>query len=365
MDDAWAADRGVARCRIALSLGALAALALDPTGLGSRSLVFVLLGHLAYSFVLLGMVRRRRPSPERFTPLVTAGDMVAAIVVAILTEDASAPFYFVFFGFAIVPLALRAGLRWSAVATTATVAAYATVILLLHDDPPLHLLVLRSTFLAILGWVVGYLGQELLNLSATVRSLESNAQRTEIARSLHDGFCQALAGVNLRLETCRQLLRNGRTADALAQLGELQKGVTREYDELRSYVRSLADVETRARAHGPDCDTLFTFRADVVGTGTLLEHVLQMSREAVANVLAHANASTATITIHPSGSALVVAIDDDGAGLPADAGVPWSIASRAAELAGDARVVRDGRPGAHLEIVVPSLRSDARPWRAQ
>ena len=49
-------------------------------------------------------------------------------------------------------------------------------------------------------------------LESRIRELESASQRERIARSLHDGYMQALAGVNLRLETCRELLRRGRHA---------------------------------------------------------------------------------------------------------------------------------------------------------
>ena len=49
-------------------------------------------------------------------------------------------------------------------------------------------------------------GQLRTKFESRLRELETVEERQNIARSLHDGYVQALAGVTLRLGTCRELL---------------------------------------------------------------------------------------------------------------------------------------------------------------
>src|SRR5207253_3403683 len=101
-----------------------------------------------------------------------------------------------------------------------------------------------------------------LAVERRLRQVEAARERERIARSLHDDFVQALAAVNVRLETCRQLLRRGRTERALVELTELQVGVNREHDELRNYVRSLVAREVTDPSPAPgDPRTRFAVEA--------------------------------------------------------------------------------------------------------
>ncbi len=164
-----------------------------------------------------------------------------------------------------------------------------------------HFYVMRAAYLAMTGYLVGYLGQERLNQEARLRALESNVQRERIARSLHDGYAQALAGVNLRLESCQELFRRGQQADAMAELRELQAGVRREYDELRAYIRSLIEREiTPAPAEHREA-TRFSVHADFGGSARFVEHVLHIMLEATRNVRRHARASSAAISARTVG----------------------------------------------------------------
>src|SRR5207244_10004126 len=117
--------------------------------------------------------------------------------------------------------------------------------------------VMRPAYLAIMGYLAGYLGQENQKQERRMRVLQAETERERIARSLHDGYAQALAGVNLRLETCRELSRRGRHAEVLGELTELQDGVNREHDELRAYIRSLVDRDVTPVAEDPTTATRF------------------------------------------------------------------------------------------------------------
>ena len=62
-----------------------------------------------------------------------------------------------------------------------------------------NLYLMRAVYLAIAGYLIGFFGQQRAQFEARLRELETVNERQIIARSLHDGYVQALAGVTLRL----------------------------------------------------------------------------------------------------------------------------------------------------------------------
>jgi signal transduction histidine kinase len=109
---------------------------------------------------------------------------------------------------------------------------------------------MRAVYLAIAGYLIGFFGQQRVNFERRLRELETDAERETIARSLHDGYLQALAAVSLRLESCRDMLCSNDLAAALAEIKEIQLGVSREYDEVREYVHSLVAEERPVAGSG-------------------------------------------------------------------------------------------------------------------
>jgi two-component system NarL family sensor kinase len=221
---------------------------------------------------------------------------------------------------------------------------------------PEHEYLMRSAYLGITGYLVGFIGAQRARFEARLLHFEAAAERHEIARALHDGYVQALAGVNLRLETCRELLQTGRPDEVMKQLTELQQGVTREYDSVRSYVRSLVDIEHVA---GNGCqqfaiETLFEVKANFVGRAPTLVQVFEIVLEAVRNTWRHSGAVSAAIDITAADNLIRIAIDDNGVGFHDCKQAPWAIASRVAEYGGCLRIGNGSeRGGAHLEIEIP------------
>jgi signal transduction histidine kinase len=215
--------------------------------------------------------------------------------------------------------------------------------------------IMRPVYLGITGYLVGYLGQQSLELQQRMRQLEVDAQRHRIARDLHDGYAQALAGITLRLEGTRRLLRTNASGEALEELTDLQDSVNREYDELRRYARSLAGIEPTPAA--PDDDgraVRLTLRADVTGSAEMVDQVLGIAREGLANVRRHARATSARIEVRGHAAEVRIEIDDDGVGFRDDV-APWTIASRARAVGGSLHIERDGRRGAHVSITLPNV----------
>jgi len=214
--------------------------------------------------------------------------------------------------------------------------------------------IMRPVYLAITGYLVGYLGQQSLELQARMRQLEVDAQRHRIARDLHDGYAQALAGITLRLEGTRRLLRSDASGEALEELTELQDSVNREYDELRRYARSLAGLDATPSVEDDGAPVRLTLRADVTGSAELVEHVLGIAREGLMNVRRHSRATTARIDIRGDATEVRIDINDDGIGFSDDA-APWTIASRSRDLGARLHIDRGPGSGAHVSITLPNV----------
>jgi len=200
--------------------------------------------------------------------------------------------------------------------------------------------------------LIGFFSQQRARFEAEVRELETRAERQSIARSLHDGYVQALAGVNLRLESCRALLDRNRPKDALMEITDLQTGVAREYDAVRIYLRSLAGidkgpaVDLAARTSDPS----FEVRAAFSGRSLLGEHILQIMLEGLRNSRSHGMANSITIDVHDTDDKVSITIEDDGVGLSDSSSRPWAIASRVAELEGHMSMHSDGSTRLQIEL---------------
>jgi len=359
-------ERKVARCRILLSLFALAAIYLDPINpivigqfgsaggplrVDARALS-VLGAHLGYSLAVLaslsiGLV------PRGIVTITTGADVLFGAVIALFAQGVSSPFY-VFFAFAVIAAGARGGFRFGIGVTSVSIWLYLSLILVSATGPTqLHTYIMGPAYLAIVGYLVAYLGRLRLNLESKLAALERAKERNEIARALHDGCVQTLAGTNLTLGSCQELVRRGRAEEALAALGELQASITREYDGLRTYIRELADHETAPPSF--EFDTRFAVNAQFGGTGPLVEHVLQILLEGVRNVRRHAFARAASIEAQAAGPDIQIRIDDDGLGFADGAGAPWSISSRVDQLGGQVQLARDNRAGAHLAIALRTV----------
>jgi signal transduction histidine kinase len=359
-------ERSIARCRVLLSLAAILAVYVDPTPPAltrwlpltggafvlNRYCVAALLGHLTYSLTLAWAQERSLASPARLARIATWADVFFGAAIALVTEGDTS-IYSVFFAFAVLTVGLRSGLRSALVVTAASTGFY-TLLTVTSATKNQDFYVMRAAYLAMTGYLVGYLGQERLNQEARLRSLEGSAQRERIARSLHDGYAQVLAGVNLRLESCQELFRRGQQADAIVELGDLQSDVKREYDELRAYIRSLVERETAPAPVEQRDATRFSVHAEFGGSALFVEHVLHIMLEGTRNVRRHARARSAAISARAVAGDVVLAIDDDGVGFPDGTAPPWSIASRVSQFGGELVLGKNAHQGGHLLIQLPA-----------
>jgi len=357
----------IARCRLILSVAALIALYIDPTepllsrwiALNSGSFVMdpylltVMAAHLTYSVTAYVGLSRQWFAPARVAVQTMWGDVLFGVIIGALTEGVTSPFYS-FFAFAVVVVGLRAGLRPAMLVTAVSVLLYGLYLclILLSTGHGANVYIMRPIYLAITGYLVGYLGQQRLELQEEIRRRDSAMQRHRIGRDLHDGFIQALASINLRIESCRRSLQANAVGDALTELTDLRESINREYDAVRGYMRTLAGLEETPRPTDECAATQLQIRANLSGSVELVDQVLQIVREGIANIRRHAHAEAATIEIGPAESVVRISIEDNGVGIPAEA-TPWSIRSRVTDIGGELRIVRDHGPGGHLVITLP------------
>jgi signal transduction histidine kinase len=347
-------DLTIARARIALSLLAMLSLWVDPTTPGglfrlTPAEAATLLAHLSYSVGLLAVLSRRA-AIAHLASISIVLDLFFATAISYITLAQTGPSN-VFFVFAIIAAASRPSLKPTIAAIIASVILYSLVVAISIGMSVDNMM--RPVYLAILGYLIGFVGQQRAIFEAQVRELEKRAQRFTIARSLHDGYVQSLAGVNLRLETCRELLGRGRVAETLRELGELQFGVAHEYDGVRAYIRSLAGLDNRgmhelATEVDPRCRLQVTF----AGRGLTGEHLLQMMLEGLRNARRHGTAHRVDINLSGANDGILLTIEDDGVGFADAATKPWAIASRVAELGGHLTVT-SGRGATRLTIEMP------------
>lgn len=355
-------EHDVARCRVLLSFTAILVVWIDPGepllarwfALASGPFtidprIFVIMAtHLSYSvLVFLGLGRFLS---LRLVPYTAWIDLLFAVAITTMTHGLSGPSY-PFFAFAIVTSALRGGLRQAATMTTASLAFYLAFGLLTQQGGA-DVLIMRPVYLAISGYVVGYLGQQRLDLQADMQQLEVAEQRHRIGRELHDGYAQALAGINLRLEGAVRRLRAGAGAEALRELEELHEGVQREFDDFRRYARALAGVEETPAAMGTTAPLELRLTADFTASLPVADQVLGIAREGLSNVRRHARAQRAALDIRTHGDEIELSIEDDGIGFASDV-IPWSIASRVRELRGRIEVGERAPTGARVFVVLP------------
>ncbi len=195
--------------------------------------------------------------------------------------------------------------------------------------------------------------------------------RERIGRDLHDGIIQSIYAVGLSLENAHQLLV-GNPVQAQTQLQSVMRTLNQMIQDIRSYVFDLRtrqqsrELETVLEGLVRDLrlDTLLEVDLEFVGQRCCwlseeeIQHITHIAREALSNVIQHADATHVTVTLRYEGSATTLMVADNGHGLDADrpagdgyAGQGMANMQARARLLGGDLVVREG-PGEGLQIQV-------------
>lgn len=188
-------------------------------------------------------------------------------------------------------------------------------------------------------------------------------ERRRLLRDLHDELGPRLASQTLLVHAIRTALGRDRArADAL--LADLEDETHRSLEEVRRIARGLRPpaldelgLADALRDAAERCaSSALTVEVDVTdldSTPTAVETAAyHVAREALANVVRHADARRCRVRLHRNtDAAVVLEIEDDGRGVPPDAraGVGLdSMRERAAEIGG--RCVIEGRAGGGTRV---------------
>jgi len=155
------------------------------------------------------------------------------------------------------------------------------------------------------------------------------AERTRIARDMHDGLLQDVTGISLQLAALLPQLRasSDEAADRLASILALTQRTSREARQAVVDMRSargegdlLTAVETSARRVVGDAKLSLSVslkgRTRAVPTETR-DAIVAIVHEAVTNVVKHADARAVSIGLAFTRARIRLTVRDDGCGLPA------------------------------------------------
>jgi signal transduction histidine kinase len=221
-------------------------------------------------------------------------------------------------------------------------------------------------------------GFEAVRLQEKAEEVAVLEERARIARDLHDGFIQSLAGIDLRVEACRKLVDRDPTR-VPRQLEELHQMVDRGYREVRHYLTVLRSASRQADDLCATLDQLaaeFSIRehlrvdlalppSDPGLPASTVYELAQIVREALRNAVRHGRATEAVVQLAADPAHCHIVIRDNGRGFQntrgltdadgflAPAAAPWSIRDRATALGGDLRVRSRPGEGAEISLHVP------------
>lgn len=239
----------------------------------------------------------------------------------------------------------------------------------------------QSTILAdlIVGFVSGFCAFVWASLSAERASLEIAAansrrdevigERTRIAYEIHDVLAQCFAGIIFHMEASSGFPHNSAEGRAFSEraLRIAREGLA----ESRSLVRGLRD-----QASGEDFRGAVVHLMEVLTEGTHLEvsstvddgpcplspsretQLLRIIREAVTNVVRHANADRVSVSLCTKSDQIQLCIEDDGCGfmperLHSDTFGLASMHQRAFDLGGLLWIYTQPGCGAQVVAIIP------------
>jgi signal transduction histidine kinase len=213
--------------------------------------------------------------------------------------------------------------------------------------------------------------REIKNLAGRLITAQE-AERSRIARDLHDDINQQLASLSIALSSVKRRLQQGETAGIQEEIARLQAriievtNVTRQLShDLHPGVLQHAGLVAALRGHcaefGSQHGIEVTFSAagiDGVPEETAL-CLYRVTQEALRNIAAHAGAREARVALSPSAEGLELVINDDGQGFDlAEArrrgGVGLiSLDERVRLIGGSLRIETQPRRGTELRVRVP------------
>ena len=212
-----------------------------------------------------------------------------------------------------------------------------------------------------------------------LRSRAAAAERSRVARELHDGVVQSLHAIAFRLYALRttQSIDEGEWTQ---ELTEIQQLVQNETTNLRALIRQLEPLDFDPRhlldflsrmieQFRYDTGIGAKFVCDLTEVGLSVRTCRELAgivREALANVLKHSGAQNVLVRLGVQSDACVLTVEDDGRGfefagrmshneLKSSRRGPLVIKERVRAIDGELAIESNPGQGARLEIKFPRM----------
>src|SRR5262249_26167870 len=381
------AERLLATGRVVLATFPLLAIWLDPSlPVKHEQITYILLiGYVAYALLLALLGWYSNALLIHLDPLTHAVDLTIFSLLLYFTEVPTSPF-FVYFVFSLVSALLCwqwRGVMWTAVIVLAlfiSMGVYAAEIS--HDSAlELNRFIIRGMSLLVVATVLAYLGVYEQGLQQAAAAEE----RIRLARDLHDGVLQSLAGAALQVQTVCCLLDKDSRA-ARERLLDLQRQLAAEQHDLRSFIQELKppllspletdfDLVPRLEELSARIERQWGLSVtihlllEVPIPAALTQVLYRIVHEALINVARHAHATTAHVTLDVDDTQIRLTVADNGRGFPFHGRYdlamltalnlgPVVLKERIASLGG-AMVINSTKSGARLDFTVPLAQPEA------
>jgi len=209
------------------------------------------------------------------------------------------------------------------------------------------------------------------------------AERTRIAREIHDTLAQGYVGVSVQLEVLSELLRKCKEAEAMSQLNKIREYVREGLSDARQSIWGLRTQDTtentlpvrlRRIADAANEDNL-SASFSLHGAYRVLDpktesEMLRIAQEAINNVKRHSGANTVQIQLEYRLNEVELIVQDNGKGVASDSSSGPSsghfgiagMRERATEIQGTLRVESVAGMGTTVRLSVPAatLREEAK-----
>ena len=228
-----------------------------------------------------------------------------------------------------------------------------------------YLLLLALLYTAVSMLVVGLPFLANLNWQRRVRFESLAAERQRLRREVHDNVAQTLAFLNLKMKLAEQRASRGRSAITQRDLAEIGSVVERTYLAVRDYLDDTGEesedplgfqiravVDQWSRDTGLPVETMVTGDEEVLPAPVKFQ-LLQVTREALANVAKHAYSKNVWVELWCGPDDVTIRVRDDGRGFEASGlkGHGMGIMSERTAMAG-ASLDISSTPGEGTEVAV-------------
>jgi two-component system NarL family sensor kinase len=198
---------------------------------------------------------------------------------------------------------------------------------------------------------------------------EQEAERGRLARELHDGTAQELAGL-ITLSTVVERQMHGHDGAALATLGKLRQQAEDAYHGVRRASHALRPLMLADFGLGPTLARYLDQFQDATGIaveysgdeiGGLPDDVelalFRVAQECMENVRKHSGARSASLQLARQNGTVILSVSDDGHGMtfPRERGIGLAgMRERIEAVGGMIEVWSQPEGGVHIEARVPA-----------